>query len=79
MAEEVALAVYFNPPMALRSVHMGRLWDRWCDRFPRTEDQPPLPPVAPEIFPSAPPAVSFQSREASPECGFGTSRRRVTG
>lgn len=57
---EVALAVYFNPPMALRSVHMGRLWDRWRDRYPRAEDQPPLPPVAAENFPTGPPAVSFQ-------------------
>lgn len=53
---EVALAVYFSPQVALRSVHAGRLWEKWRDRYPVTEDQPPLPPVMPETFPLKPSA-----------------------
>ena len=39
---------------------MGRLWDRWRNRYPRSEDQPPLPPAPREVFPAPPPALSIQ-------------------
>jgi uncharacterized protein (TIGR04255 family) len=47
---EVALAVYFARPVGVPAAELGRLWDRWRDRYPRTEDQPLLPPVIPETF-----------------------------
>jgi uncharacterized protein (TIGR04255 family) len=51
---EVALAVYFAPPLSLRAVHLGRLWEKWRERYPKAEDQPPLPPVPLETFPARP-------------------------
>ncbi len=51
---EVALAAYFSPPLTLRSPHIGLLWERWSEQFPRFEDHPALPAVIPETFtPSA--------------------------
>ena len=38
---EVALAVQFEPLTALRSLHLGLLWKRFQDSFPRTEEHPP--------------------------------------
>lgn len=40
--------MYFSPPMDLRSIHFGQLWERWRERYPRSEDQPLLPPVGTE-------------------------------
>ncbi len=57
---EVALGVYFIAPLGVRAAQMGHLWDRWRDRYPKTDDQPPLPPVVPETFPSPPMAMSIQ-------------------
>jgi len=47
---EVALALYFAPPLDLRTVDMGAIWDRWRSRYPQSQDQPALPPVIPEAF-----------------------------
>lgn len=47
---EVALAVYFSPPLGLRSVHTGLLWEKWSQTYPATEDHPLLPPIRPEDF-----------------------------
>ena len=52
--------MYFSPPLALRSVHVGLLWERWRNRFARTEDHPPLPPVIPESFAPSPFAIPLQ-------------------
>lgn len=57
---EVALAVYFAPPLQLQSAQLGRLWDRWRDRYPVTQDQPPMPPIPIESFPATPLNMSFQ-------------------
>jgi uncharacterized protein (TIGR04255 family) len=57
---EVALGVYFSPPLNLRTAQFGKLWDRWRDRYPRTEDQPPLPPIPLESFTQPFPVLSFQ-------------------
>lgn len=57
---EVALALYVSPPLPLRTVSLGRLWERWRDRYPQSEDQPPLPPVMPETFPHPSPSASIQ-------------------
>lgn len=49
---EVALAVYFAPPLQLQSAQIGRLWELWRDRYPVSQDQPPMPPVPMESFPA---------------------------
>lgn len=42
---EVALSVQFDTLEKLRTPQIGLLWQKLRDRFPRTEDQPPLEPV----------------------------------
>lgn len=42
---EVALSVQFEPLKALRTPHLGLLWERYRERFPRIEEQAPLPRV----------------------------------
>jgi uncharacterized protein (TIGR04255 family) len=73
--EEVAIGVYFNPIAALDSVRIGLLWERWRQRYPHAEEQPPLPPVVPESFgkpslsqtvifgPAAFPRIWYQSQD----------------
>lgn len=56
---EVALAIYFGSPLGLNSAHLGQLWKRWRERYPRTEDHPVLPPVPQEAF-SSPGPVAFR-------------------
>ena len=56
----MALGLYFSPPLSLRSAHHGRLWERWRDRYPRTADQVPLPPLAFETFPQPFPTLQVQ-------------------
>ena len=57
---EVALAVYFARPLRIPSAQLGRLWARWSDQYPRTEDQPPLPAIPIESFPAPPNFLPFQ-------------------
>lgn len=40
---EVALGVQFRPLPVLRGLALAPLRDRWRDRYPRLEEQPPLP------------------------------------
>src|ERR1700678_2386835 len=63
---EVALGLYFAAPLGLHAAQMGQLWDRWRDRYPKTEDHPPLPPVMQESFPAAPVGFAFQLTGAYP-------------
>ncbi len=56
---EVALAAYFTPPLPLHTIHLGKLAILWETKYPRVDDQPPLPPVPPEAFP-APISMPFQ-------------------
>jgi uncharacterized protein (TIGR04255 family) len=46
---EVALSVQFEPLDALRTLHLGLLWAEFRERFPRTEEHPPRPPVIEEF------------------------------
>lgn len=48
--QEVALGVYFHPIPVLDAVRLAQLWERWRDRYPVAEEQPPLPPLVPESF-----------------------------
>lgn len=57
---EVALAVYFSPPLGLRTVDVGALYERWRDRYPTTLDQPVLPPVPVETFDTPTLGMTFQ-------------------
>lgn len=49
---EVALGVQFDPPFSLTSAQLGRIWEIYKARFPKTQDQPPLPSVveSPEVL-----------------------------
>lgn len=42
---EVAISVQFEELSALRNVHLGLLWNRYRDQYPRTEEHPPLPDI----------------------------------
>ncbi len=42
---EIALGVQFRPIFALRGITLGPLRERWRDRYPVVEEQPPLAPV----------------------------------
>jgi uncharacterized protein (TIGR04255 family) len=39
---EVALSVMLEPLPAFRAAHVGLLWNKLRERFPKTVDQPPL-------------------------------------
>ena len=60
---EVALAVAFRPVPGLDTVRLARLWDRFRDRFPNVEQQPPIRMAteSPEAF--APQSVTFEMAE----------------
>ena len=65
---EVALSVQFEPLAKLRCVQIGSLWSEFKDRFPQTEEHPPLEHVV-EKF-GLPPArrasVRFELLEEPP-------------
>lgn len=42
---EVVLSVQFDTLPGLRTPQVGLLWQEFCDRFPMTEEHPPLDPV----------------------------------
>ncbi len=46
---EVALAVQFDRLESLRSTQLGLLWLNFKDRFPKTEEHPPLAPIVEEF------------------------------
>ncbi|MDQ6839705.1 MAG: TIGR04255 family protein, partial [Actinomycetota bacterium] len=58
--EQVALAVYFSPPLGLQSVDVGRLWERLSERFPTYGDAPVLPQVPVEVRDASAFSINFQ-------------------
>lgn len=54
---EVAASIQFNPIAELDAAHLGALWLRFRDRYPKTEQHPPLATVS-ETF-AAPASVGF--------------------
>ncbi len=42
---ETVLAVQFEPLSRMRAAHFGLFWNEIRERFPKTEEKPPLPPV----------------------------------
>lgn len=41
--QEVSVSVQFRPLTALSAAHVGSFWDRLRDKYPFTEDHPPVP------------------------------------
>jgi uncharacterized protein (TIGR04255 family) len=63
---ETVLSLQFERLTALRAVHFGLFWEKVKDRFPKSEEQPPLLPVF-ERFPEPiPPSgqVLFETIQA---------------
>jgi len=71
---EVAISVQFEPIANLRTPQIGVLWQQFRDRFPSTEDHPPLEPAIERFGVSHSPkgAASFQllSMLPTPRCWF---------
>ncbi|MGB2802231.1 MAG: TIGR04255 family protein [Phycisphaerae bacterium] len=71
---EVALSVQFNRILGLRTAQMGLLWSAWKDRFPKTEEHPPLEPAV-ECFDEGPgpaqgPRIVISPAPPVPRCWF---------
>jgi uncharacterized protein (TIGR04255 family) len=68
---EVALSIQFEP-VALRAAHFGLFWQRIRSRFPKTSEQPPLPPVIERfgLMPLLQPQVQFGMGWMLPRCWF---------
>jgi uncharacterized protein (TIGR04255 family) len=60
---EVALSIQFEALPGLRAIHLGAIWDIFGrTEFPRTEEQPPLPPQSERVGASHgffPPQISI--------------------
>jgi uncharacterized protein (TIGR04255 family) len=69
---EVVISVQFDPLTALRTPHLGLLWQDFRDRFPKTEEHPPLPPVIEKFGLLGPPqiGVRFETSLPVPLCWF---------
>jgi uncharacterized protein (TIGR04255 family) len=65
---EVAVAVQFDE-LPIQPVHIGLLWQRWQDRYPKTEHHPPLGSVV-ELFGKE----GLQRASLSLEAGFPAGR-----
>ena len=50
---ETVLSAQFERLADVRTAHLGLLWGRFRDDFPRTEERPPLDPIS-EQFPETP-------------------------
>jgi len=71
---EVALSVQFNKILGLRTAQMGLLWSAWKDRFPKTEEHPPLESAV-ECFDEGPgpaqgPRIVISQAPPVPRCWF---------
>ncbi len=60
---EVVLSVQFEPLVSLHTPQLGLLWKEFEARFPKTEDQPPLPPSIEQFGRRSMPPVSFSIQE----------------
>ena len=71
---EVALSVQFDPIANLRTPQIGMLWQEFRDRFPKTEEHPPLETVIERfgVSPSPKGNARFQVLSAlpAPRCWF---------
>jgi len=65
---EVALSVQFEPVSGLRTPQLGLLWQEFRERFPKTEEHPPLESVIEQfgIRPTRKGEVRFEMLEGPP-------------
>lgn len=47
--DEMAIGVQFEPLTKFHAAHAGLYWQRIRDRYPQTQEQPPLPPVVEQL------------------------------
>jgi uncharacterized protein (TIGR04255 family) len=52
--DEVVLGVQFHRMLGFSQAHVGLIWNEIRDRYPRTEDQPPIVQLAPGQLPMLP-------------------------
>lgn len=62
---ELALALHFDALPSLRTAHLGLFWERLRQRFPWTEEQPPLEPTIEKFGIPGRPAFGVQLELAS--------------
>jgi len=69
---EVVLAVQFEPLRAFEPVHFGLLWARFRNRYPKTEQHPPLDPVLEHFQRSTryQPRIELLTAPPIPRCWF---------
>lgn len=69
---EVALSVQFAPLTSLRAAHLGLFWAQFRERFPQTQEHPPVPPVVERFGPLSRPKVGvrLQAGIPLPRCWF---------
>ncbi|MDP3910678.1 MAG: TIGR04255 family protein [Gemmatimonadales bacterium] len=63
---EVALSFQFERLGSLHASHLGLLWSRFRDRFPKTEDHPPREPIIEQFGVFSPPGVRVQIETVMP-------------
>jgi uncharacterized protein (TIGR04255 family) len=68
---EVAIGVQFAPIEKLQTAQLGLLWAAYRDRFPKTEQHPPIAPAF-ETFDAlpTPPEIRFEPGLPVPRCWF---------
>jgi uncharacterized protein (TIGR04255 family) len=70
--DEVALSVQFQTIPGLQVPQIGLLWARYRDKFPTTEQHPPLDPVLEQYGPPVNPSVRLEisATPPIPRCWF---------
>ncbi len=63
---ETVLSLQFEPIAGLTSAHLGLLWQRFRERLPLIEEQPPLPPMLETFGPPSPARVEVTVEEKPP-------------
>ena len=63
---EVIIAVQFEPLESMQSPQIGLFWSRMRDRFPTTEQHPPLEPAMESFGPPSPPRVQLSFSNSPP-------------
>lgn len=65
---EVAIGVQFAPLTSVKSAHMGLLWSRFRNEFPKTEDQMTLSRAFEKFDKPEPPEILFEPATVTPRC-----------
>ncbi len=63
---ETVLSLQFEPIAGLTTAHLGLLWQRFRERLPFIEEQPPLPPVVEKFGTPSPAQVEVTVEEKPP-------------